>query len=157
MSDEETAASRADPWVAADALREVADAQRAVTAGPRPSPLPRVVQALTVGAMVGVNAFPAGAWTIYVILALPVFGGWLSARVGGDRVQFNGLQVPGSTGVRVIVLVGLLALIGVVLGGNMLWGWSWWVLLLGGALLAVLTFAFLRAFDLRVWRRWGGA
>lgn len=147
---------RDDLWVAADALREVADAQRAVTAGPRPSPWPRVVQALTVGAMVGVNAFPAGAWTIYVILALPVLGCWLGTRVGGDRVQFNGLQVPGSTGVRVIVLVGLLALIGVVLGGNMLWGWPWWVLLLGGALLAAVTFVFLRAFDLRVWRRWGG-
>lgn len=156
MAREDDAASRNDPWVAADALREVADAQRAAAAGAPPSPWPRVVQAATLGAMVGVNAFPAGLWTIYVVLALPVLGGWLSARVGGDRGRFNGLWMPGSTGLRVVVLVGLLALIGVVLGGNLLWGWPWWVLLLGGVLLAALLFLFLRAFDLRVWRRWGG-
>lgn len=144
-----------DPWLAADALREIAEARRAAAAPSRPSPWPRAVQALTLGAALAVCAAPATAWTPYLILALPILGLSLSRRMTGGRVQLNGFWMRGHVRVRAGAAAVMLAVMVVALFGKVLWQWPPWTPLAGGITVAALFYGVSRWFDLRMWRDWG--
>jgi hypothetical protein len=145
-----------DPWLAADALREVAEARRAAAASARPSPGPRAVQAVTLGAILAANAVAAAAWTPYLVIALPVLGLGLSRRAAGDRVQLNGLLIRGHSRVRAGATATVLAIIVLAGLGRLLWHWPSWTPLAGGIMVTALFYGTSRWFDLRVWRDWGG-
>ncbi|SRR5579872_577151 len=149
------AGSQSDPWLAADALREVAGAQRAVAASGKPSPWPRVAEAASLGTILAVLAVP-GAWTAYLVVAAGVAGPALSGRVKGKRVQLNGLQVRGHNGRRLAALAGVDAAIVLDMLGKLLWGWPPWTPVACGIAAAAIFFTTARWFDLRLWRQWSG-
>jgi ABC-type Fe3+-siderophore transport system permease subunit len=144
-----------DPWRAADALREIAEARRGAAASAWPSPWPRAVQALMMGAALAVCASPATAWTPYLIMALPVLGLSLSRRMTGGRVQLNGFWMRGHARVRAGAAAVLLAVMVSALFGKVLWQWPPWTPVVGGIAVAALFYGVSRWFDLRLWRDWG--
>lgn len=150
-----TGASQGDPWMAADALREVAAAQRAVAASAKPSPWPRAAEAASLGAILAVPAFP-GPWTAYLVIAAGVVGPGLSGRMKGRRVQLNGLQVRGHNWRRLAALAGTSAAIALDLLGKLLWGWPPWTPVACGIAAAAIFFVTARWFDLRLWQEWSG-
>jgi hypothetical protein len=150
-----TGPSQGDPWLAADALREVADARRSVAASAKPSPWPRAAEAAGLGAMLAALAIP-GAWTGYLVIALGVAGPALSGRVKGGRVQLNGLQERGHAWRRAGALAGVDAAIALDVLGKLLWGWPPWTPAACGIAGAAVFFAAARWFDLRLWREWSG-
>lgn len=150
-----TGPSGGDPWLAADALREIAEARRAAAASARPSPWPRAVQALALGAPLAVCAGPATAWMPYLIMALPVLGLSLSRRMAGSRVQLNGFLVRRDARVRAGATAAMLAVMALAPLGKLLWQWPPWTPLAGGIVVAALFYGTSRWFDLRLWRDWG--
>lgn len=145
-----------DPWLAADALREIGEARRTAVAAGRPSLWPRVVQALTLSAPVAVCAGPATAWTPYLIIAVSVLGLGLTQRTARRRVQLNGFWTRGHGRVRAGAAGALLAVIVLSTFGRYLWQWPFWTPLAGAVVVAALFYGASRWFDLRMWRDWGG-
>lgn len=150
-----TGPSRSDPWLAADALREIAEARRAASASARPSPWPRAVQALTIGAPLALCAGSATAWMPYLMIAVMVLGLGLSRRMAGGQVQLNGFWMPGHARTRASAATALLAVIALTVLGKLLWQWPTWTPLAGGIMVAALFYGASRRFDLRMWRDWG--